>query len=200
MTTLNKSTGDATEVSHLWIDAITAKDYLASVIDHHLERGVPKGIVEDSVESAVILLLRNVSASRLVAGADSPQQWFFAMVQHLVSRAVKASGGVAVTAEKSDTSDRHLAEQDIVEGERLLQEASYRSNGAQKLGGDSPHRMEEMKRLIALRDWDALDRLEGFSREEAERILREEPMIDAAAINCVMEQLDAIDDRGDCRK
>ena len=41
----------------------------------------------------------------------------------------------------------------------------------------------EIARAIESRDWDTLDRLTGMSPEEAERILREEPMIDAAEVN-----------------
>jgi hypothetical protein len=43
---------------------------------------------------------------------------------------------------------------------------------------------------IECRDWAALDRLVGMSAAEAERILREEPMIDAADFNRRLEELD----------
>jgi rRNA processing protein Krr1/Pno1 len=79
------------------------------------------------------------------------------------------------------------------------------TNGANEQNGQGRTRVEEMKHLIQIRDWDALDILVGFSPEEAERILREEPMIDAAEVNRMMEELDRIDDQkstpiGDCEK
>ena len=46
---------------------------------------------------------------------------------------------------------------------------------------------------IQARDWDTFDRLVGNSQAEAERYLREEPLIDASEINQLMEQLDAGD-------
>jgi hypothetical protein len=57
------------------------------------------------------------------------------------------------------------------------------TNGASEKNGEKRTREEEMVTLIENGDWDALDRMLGWSREEDERILREEPMIDAAEIN-----------------
>lgn len=52
----------------------------------------------------------------------------------------------------------------------------------------------ELNRAIELRDWAAVDRLTGMSPEEAERILREEPMIDGADFNRMLEELDRQED------
>ena len=56
-------------------------------------------------------------------------------------------------------------------------------NGASEKNGKKRTREEEMIDLIENGDWDILERMLGWSREEDERILREEPMIDAAEIN-----------------
>jgi hypothetical protein len=69
--------------------------------------------------------------------------------------------------------------------------------------GKRQTRGEEMMHLIESRDWSGLDKLVGFSPEEVERILREEPMIDAVEVNRRMEELDRTDERassGNCQK
>ena len=50
-----------------------------------------------------------------------------------------------------------------------------------------------MNELVEKRDWAALDEMVGFSPEEAERILREEPMIDGALVNQLLEELEKSD-------
>jgi hypothetical protein len=60
--------------------------------------------------------------------------------------------------------------------------------------GKTQARSAEMKRLIDAKDWDGLDKLLGYSREQDELALREEKMIDAAEVNRRIEELDRIDD------
>lgn len=78
------------------------------------------------------------------------------------------------------------------------------TNGARGQNGDGQSRGVKMKLLIETRDWNGLDELVGFCPEEAERILREDPMIDAAEVNRRMEELDRIDEQatsiGICQK
>ena len=57
------------------------------------------------------------------------------------------------------------------------------TNGAGEPNGKKLTREEEMIALIENGDWDTLDRLIGISPEETERILREEPRIDASEVN-----------------
>lgn len=52
-------------------------------------------------------------------------------------------------------------------------------------------KLAEVIDAIEKRDWKTLDRLTGMSPEEAERILREEPMMDAADFNRIIDELDA---------
>ena len=69
------------------------------------------------------------------------------------------------------------------------------TNGARDRNGIEQTRGEKMKQLIETRDWVGLDKMVGFSPAEAERILREERMIDAAEVNRRMEELDRADEQ-----
>src|SRR5436190_246798 len=66
------------------------------------------------------------------------------------------------------------------------------TNGINNQNGNGRTRSQEIMHLIETRNWEALDRLVGMSPEEAERILREEPMIDAADFNRLIVWLVAV--------
>src|SRR5690242_3200759 len=56
--------------------------------------------------------------------------------------------------------------------------------------GDGPRNLAELIRVIESRDWKGLEQLVRMSPEEAERILREEPVVDAADFNPLLDELD----------
>jgi Holliday junction resolvasome RuvABC DNA-binding subunit len=61
--------------------------------------------------------------------------------------------------------------------------------------GADNDKLDEIVRVIESKEWDTLDRLIGMSPEEAERILREEPTIDAEEFKRLMEEADRKEER-----
>jgi hypothetical protein len=76
------------------------------------------------------------------------------------------------------------------------------SNLKNEQNGKGRTRQEEIEHLIERKDWDGLGRYLGFpplTPEEVERILATEPMVDAAAVNRIMEELDRAYDEQSAR-
>jgi len=88
--------------------------------------------------------------------------------------------------------DRALQEPTIdgAEVNRMLEISDEEIESSKTGNGEARSILPDLLRAIENRDWPALDRLVGMSPEEAERILRDEPMIDAADFNRRMEALE----------